>query len=65
MDGCLPCPICNSEKLIPHVYMGEPTLVQIHCTGCGFDGEKADTTREAKLKWNVECTSRRYTPTKE
>jgi hypothetical protein len=57
--NCLPCPECNSEKLIPNVYIGKPTLVQIHCHECGFDGEKADTQREAILKWNVECTSRR------
>ena len=60
MDGCLPCPNCNSKRLVPHIFMGEPTLVQIHCTDCGFDGEKADTTREAILKWNVACTSKRY-----
>jgi hypothetical protein len=58
MTGCLPCPICNGEKLIPNIYMGEPTMVQIHCSNCGFDGDKADTTNEAILKWNVNCVEK-------
>jgi len=62
MDGCLPCPDCNSKRLIPNVYMGEPTLIQIHCVDCGFSGEKEETIKEATMKWNVECTSRRYKP---
>ena len=42
--------------------MGEPTLIQIHCVDCGFSGEKEETIKEATMKWNVECTSRRYKP---
>ena len=52
MDGCLPCPKCYSEKLIPHVYIGEPTTLKIHCVDCGFDGERAEEIKQAVLNWN-------------
>jgi len=59
MDGCQPCPKCHSEKLIPYIYTGKPTLVSIHCIECELDGEKAETTKEAILKWNVSCVEKR------
>ena len=52
VDGCRPCPKCYSEKLIPHIYMSDPTTVKIHCHECGFDGEEAEETKDAILKWN-------------
>ena len=59
MDGCLPCPNCHSNRLIPDVHMGKPTLICIHCIDCGYTGEKADSTRTAILEWNVICVAKR------
>ena len=59
VDGCLPCD-CGSVRLIPHVYMGEPSMVRIHCIDCGTDGDKAETTKEATLLWNKGRTRNKW-----
>lgn len=59
MDGCLPCPKCGNTKLIPDIFVGEFILVRIHCIKCDTHSEKADTTREAILKWNTMCVEKR------
>ena len=57
MKGCLPCK-CGSDRLIPHIYVGEPTLVLIHCIDCDMDGDKAETFDEAIRLWNRKMTGR-------
>jgi hypothetical protein len=51
MDGCLPCK-CGSSRLIPSVYMGNPTMIAIRCIDCDNEGEKYENIKKATLIWN-------------
>ena len=58
MDGCLPCK-CGSNRLIPDVWMGEPTVMRIRCIDCdNTTEEKKETSKEAIKLWNSEVSKR-------
>ena len=60
MDGCIPC-TCGSVRLIPDVWMGEPTVIKIRCIDCDMTVEEAkETSSEAVLEWNTKIVSMRY-----
>ena len=52
MDGCLPCK-CGSERLIPDVWIGQPTVIKIRCIDCDNTVDEAkETSKEAVQEWN-------------
>ena len=51
MDGCLSCK-CGSVRLIPDVYLGDPTTICIRCIDCDREGERKESMKEAVLSWN-------------
>jgi len=64
MDGCLPC-ICGSIRLIPNVYIGNPTCISIYCIDCEREGGRGEDDKKAILAWNsmiVELTKPKITP---
>jgi hypothetical protein len=53
--GCLPCK-CGSYRLIPDVFMGNPTVIAIRCIDCDASGKREDTQKGAILMWNRSIT---------
>lgn len=50
-ENTVPCK-CGNDKLIPNIYVGEPTLVSICCIECGKESEKSETIKKAIVLWN-------------
>lgn len=51
MTKPIPCK-CGSDKIIPHITVGEPTTVKLLCYSCDLEGEEAQTHKDAVLNWN-------------